>query len=125
MDNKEEITFKSGAKSSREPRFELIPYEGSVRIARRFELGIERKGEASWNALSSQTPLTDMEFIMSRLGHVVNHAKKLQAIINGEIPDDGDDHAAAIGWSGYFLCSVTRALTEKAITRAKSRKRRG
>ena len=35
---------------------------------------------------------------------------RLKAILSGEIPDDGDDHAGALGWSACFLACATEAL---------------
>lgn len=111
---KEEIPFASGVLSSKVPRLELIPYEGLVRTAARFELGIERKGEGkAWNATSkNQDCLTDLPFILARIGHVLHHASRLEAKLLGQIADDGDDDAGAIGWSGMFLCCATKALKE-------------
>lgn len=114
MPEKKEIPFASGVSSSKVPRLELMPYEALVRTAARYEAGIERKGDAAWNALSkNQECLTDRAFIMARLGHVLHHASRLQAKLLGYIPDDGDDDAAAIAWAGQFLCCATAALAKQ------------
>ncbi len=102
--------------SSKQPRLELIPYEAEVRFARRFELGIERKGDKAWNALSRErnwVALTDKATVLERCGHVIHHARRLTAILSGEIQDDGDDHAAAIGWGACFLACATAALKQQ------------
>lgn len=113
-ESKQEIDF-AGAKvsSSKIPDFKYIPYQSLVRTAARFELGIERKQEKAWNALSNnQEVLTDLPFVIERASHAAHHAMRLIAILTGAIPDDGEDHAAAVAWSGHFLCEATRALAE-------------
>ena len=91
-DKPEEVSYGS-ASSSKMPPFKLLPYAALLRIIRRFELGIERKGDKAWNALSkNQDCLTNLDFVIERCGHAAHHAMKLKAILAGEIPDDGDDH---------------------------------
>lgn len=117
----EEISFADGTfKSSKQPNFKYIPYHSLVRLAARFDLGIERKKGAAWNALSkNQSALVDLEVVIERCSHAAHHAMKLKAILAGEIPDDGDDHAAAIMWSGSFLCEATRSLDRDPSSRVK------
>ena len=91
--------------SSKIPRFDLIPRSALVRLSGRFELGIERHGSKAWNASVSGHPaLSDKEAIVVRAAHAIDHASKLIAILTGQMPDDGDDHASAIMWAGAFLC---------------------
>lgn len=106
-----EVKFSGGGSSSKEPALELIPYEALLRMARRFELGIERRPDgSSWNALSENfvACCLDKKFVMNRAAHGAQHAMKLKAIMAGEIADDGDDHAGAILWCGAFLACATR-----------------
>jgi hypothetical protein len=103
----EGVVFKSGAASSKIPRLDLIPRKALLRVAGRFELGLERHGERSWNAASSQACLEDREFLIYRAAHVIDHALKLIAKLRGQLPDDGDDDAAAIAWGGICLCEAT------------------
>ena len=71
----------------------------------RMELGLERHKEKSWNALTPNHPaLSDKDAIVARAAHAIDHASKLIAILTGQIPDDGDDHASAVMWAGTFLC---------------------
>ncbi len=99
--------FKSGATSSKIPRFDLIPYRAMCRLAARFELGLERHKEGAWNGRSKQDSLTDREFIIQRAAHAMHHAAKLIAKLEGRIPDDGDDDAGAIMWAGMLLSEAT------------------
>lgn len=101
--------FSSGATSSKIPRFDLIPYRALCRLARRFELGLERHKDGAWNQRASQKPTVDREFVIQRAAHAMHHAAKLIAKMEGRIPDDGDDDAAAIMWSGAFLCEATES----------------
>lgn len=95
------------SKGSKIPRLELIPRAALLRLAERFELGIENYKEKSWNALSpNQECLGDREMAIARTAHAMDHASKLLAILSGQIPDDGDDHAGAILWAGAFLSMV-------------------
>lgn len=105
-----DVRFSGGGSSSNAPRLELIPFEALVRAARRFELGIANRPDGSaWNAISDnrEACLKDREFLINRAAHVALHAMKLKAILSGELPDDGDDHAGAILWGGCFLACAT------------------
>lgn len=111
-EDKIEVDFAGGkVASSKIPGFKYFPFGALVRIAKRFELGIERYGGYAWNAISkNQDCKKDIDFVLERCGHAMHHAAKLKAILSGEIPDDGDDHAAALGWAAMFLCEATDAL---------------
>jgi hypothetical protein len=92
--------------SSRIPRFDMIPREALVRLSARFELGQERHKDKAWSASKPDHPaLSDREAIITRAAHAIDHASKLIAILTGQIPDDGDDHASGIMWAGTFLCA--------------------
>ena len=111
-----EVPMAGGAvTSSKIPRLDYIPTEASVRLAERFEKGVERKGiDKAWNALSKdQQVLTDIPFILERIGHVKYHADKLRDKILAGTPLSGDDDAGAIAWGGAFLCCATKALADQ------------
>lgn len=94
------------SKGSKIPGLELIPRCALVRLAARFELGVENYQEKAWNALSpNQECLGDKGMQIARAAHLMDHASKLIAILSGQIPDDGDDHTGAILWAGAFLAS--------------------
>ena len=121
------IAFAGGkATSSKIPRFDLIPREALVRLADRFKAGIERHKEKAWNALSdNQECLQDVDMILARVGHVIDHATKLRdmlvqcgAVKSGSLGSTefiGDDDAAAILWGGAFLvcaCPVAKSIVK-------------
>ncbi len=112
--------FKSGAASSKCPRFDYIPRQALIRVAQRFELGVKNLGDRAWNATSAnQAPLTDREFVIARATHAIDHATKLiDKLIKGEHLIDIDDDAAAIAWAGLFLCEATYAITEESKRKA-------
>ncbi len=107
-----EITMAGGQVSSSQiPGFHLIPTEALVRLAMRFDAGVERKREKAWNAITpNQEVLTNREFILHRIGHIVGHSSRLRDKIIMGNPMDGDDDAGALIWGGAFLCCATRAL---------------
>ncbi len=106
--SEEKVIFKGGASSSKIPRFDLIPRQALVRLAKRYELGIEKHGENAWNiGNENQAPLDDKEWIIARLAHVIDHATKAIDKIRGHAPIDEDDDAAAIMWGGSVLVAAT------------------
>jgi hypothetical protein len=112
------ITFQSGAASSKQPRIDLIPYKALCRVADRFELGVTKHGERAWNARSdNQDVLKDREFVIARAAHAALHAMRLIAILEGTLPDDGDDDAGAIAWAGICLCGADIDLLKKVKER--------
>jgi hypothetical protein len=122
--NAPEIVMAGGATSSSQiPAASLIPTEALIRLAKRFELGVERKGDKAWNALSSnQAVLVDREFIMHRISHVILHAMKLRDKLVSGVAIDEEDDAGAISWGGAFLCCATKQLGELgALEAAKQR----
>jgi hypothetical protein len=106
-EHEEKLVFQSGASSSKIPRYDLIPAQALRRIADRFELGLKKYKEASWNARSKQDALQDKEWVIARASHVIDHAYKLIEKMIGAVPDDGDDDAAAIVWGGICLIQAT------------------
>jgi hypothetical protein len=102
---------KSYSKGSSIPRLELIPREALIRLAGRFELGVKNYQDKAWNALSpNQECLSDRDMAIARAAHALDHASKLIAILSGQMPDDGDDHAGAILWAGSFLAMASDVL---------------
>lgn len=111
---KENILFKSGAASSKIPRYDLIPRIALTKLSDRFEKGVEKHKERAWNARSqNQECLTDLEFVVARAAHAIDHASKLIEKLTGVLPDDGDDDAGAIIWAGACLCAAVEALKAK------------
>ena len=114
----EQIAFAEGAAlSSKIPPLHLIPSIALEELAERFALGIKRKGNKSWNALSgNQQVLVDRDFILERISHVIHHAMKLRDVIVSGLYDEligGDNHASAIMWGGAFLICAKHAIYTK------------
>lgn len=84
VDTQETVCFKSGATSSRIPRYDLIPRAALKRVADRFGLGLVRHGEHSWNArAANQECLQDKELLIARAARAIDHALKLIANLEG------------------------------------------
>jgi len=101
------------ALSTKAPAVHLIPTIVLEKIADRFELGIEKKGDKAWNAMSSnQEVLQDRGFVLDRINHVIHHAMKLKdKIVEGDIAGiHEDDDASAIGWGAAFLICVVEDM---------------
>ncbi len=114
----EQILMAGGkAASSKIPPFHLIPTVGLRRLAERFALGIERKGDKAWNAVSSnQEILSDKEFLIERLGHVIDHAMKLRDKLKMRGPFViGDDDAGAIAWAGIYAICATEVMQWQSV----------
>lgn len=117
----ETVSFISGAVSSRIPRYDLIPRAALKRVADRFELGLLKHKERSWNArAANQQCLEDKEFLIARAAHAIDHAYKLIAKLEGFLPNDGDDDAAAIAWAGICLCEGTEPRAQGDSSRGTS-----
>lgn len=103
-----------GALSTAGPDFSLIPGIALERLAERFQLGEERKGDKAWNAHSkNQHILLSKKFLIARLNHVIHHSFKLIHKLANDIPFDSDDDAAAIMWGGCFAIAATDAMTKE------------
>jgi hypothetical protein len=102
------------AASSVGPPFHLIPTSALTHLANRFQKGIERKGDKAWNALSNnQECLTDKEFVIERMSHIIHHALKLRDQIRfGVQPGDESltENAAAMAWGGIFAICAAEQL---------------
>jgi len=99
--------------STKGPAYHLIPTAALNKLAERFELGIERKGDKAWNATSNnQDCLTDKDLLIERCSHIIHHALKLrdqlQDSSRGE--ESIQDNAAAVMWGGAFLVCAGNAL---------------
>jgi hypothetical protein len=104
-ENDDIVVHACGASSSVVPRFNLIPLSSLLRLTKRYELGSVKHGDFNW-----KKGLRNRDYTIDRANHVIHHALKLIAKIQGFIPDDGDDDAAAIAWGGMFLCEAIDAL---------------
>jgi hypothetical protein len=111
-DHPVQIAMAGGkAASSVGPPFHLIPTSALTHLANRFQKGIERKGDKAWNALSkNQECLTDKDFVIERMSHIIHHALKLRDQIRfGVQPGDESltENAAAMAWGGIFaICAA-------------------
>lgn len=117
-DHPPQVDYAGGlAASTKIPHFHLIPTVALEALAERFEKGIERKGDKAWNAISSnQQILTNREFAIERISHIIHHCMKLRDKLTADdnpFADGDDDDAGAIVWGGAFLCSVRQAMKEK------------
>lgn len=89
----------------------MIPIEGLIRAANRFELGIEKHGQRAWNSLSENRiePLRDKEWLVERCSHGIGHLYNLiERIMTGNY--DGDDDAGAVAWCGLVLSAAMTVL---------------
>lgn len=105
-------TSKGGATSSKLEAYDQLPYHAMLRLAARYGLGEIKHGRHNW-----RKSLTDQKYVLHRLGHVIHHALKAIAIIEGFMPDDGDDNAGAIMWGGAFLAESQEALKSSSKPR--------
>ena|SRR3990167_5184724 len=112
----EQVPYAGGqAASSKIAPFHLIPTVALESLANRFQKGIERKGDKSWNAISqNQEILVDREFAIERTSHIILHAQKLRdKLLRGEDLIGDDDDAGAIMWAGAFFACVANALNRQ------------
>jgi len=102
--------------STKCPGFHLIPTEALIRLANRFQLGIDKKGKGAWNALSdNQSCLTNKELILERIAHTIDHCLKLRDKIQNNKDLESDDDSGAISWAGAFFCCATKEFIEDKI----------
>lgn len=103
INGEEEVVVTScGAKTSPSPRLDLIPFGALVRVARRYEKGLERYGEGNW-----RRGLGDPSYVVERLCHTITHCWRLIEKIKAGRGGEGDDDAAAIVWGGMLACEAT------------------
>jgi hypothetical protein len=106
---------KSGAKSSPAPRFDLLPRRALERVSARYEKGLERYGRDNW-----RKGLTDKDYIVERIAHVIGHCYKLIEKLESPVVLEklnADDDAGAIAWGGLFVCE---AMCEMEAQNAKA-----
>lgn len=117
----EQVPMAGGkAASSKGPALHLIPTVALEKIADRFELGIARKGDKAWNAISSnQECMEDKTFLIERCSHIIHHALKLRDQLNrGVLPGEESltDNATAIGWGAIFMtCAAERMKAKEGV----------
>lgn len=98
------VTFESGAKrSGLSTRFDLLPYNGMVRVAQRYELGLTKYTRDNW-----KKGLKDPVFIDQLKCHIADHMLKYFYDVE---PDD--DHLAAIVWGALTLMEAERVRNKK------------
>lgn len=105
----EKREFQSGVTSTKQVRLSLVPHLGLLNAAVRFELGLLKHKEKSWNNLSpNQEALQDIGWLIERASHSIEHAYKIidQLKYIGDIRNtapsiQGD--AGAIAWAGLVL----------------------
>jgi hypothetical protein len=91
----------SGAtRSERAPSFHLVPVDGLVRTAHRFQLGAEKHGEGNW-ALCLKDEESAYAFANEAFNHAVVHLFKMRS---GNDPED--DHLGSLGWTQAVLCHI-------------------
>lgn len=115
IDQPKEI-YKGGAAATKIPGFKYIPLCALERLAKRFELGLERHGKNSWNALNPESGkmLDDNEWLIERLSHVIHHCyKEIEFLTSDKFANrDRDDNAAAIMWGGACLIAADERKLE-------------
>lgn len=86
-------TYPSGAARSAAEgrgRFDLIPYEAMLSLAKRYEMGVERFGANNW--LKGQ-PLSRLLSSMRRHAHQINY-------------DFSEDHVGAVLWNAAAFVTM-------------------
>lgn len=118
-----ELEF-SGIKSTKIPRFELIPKSSLEALALIFERGIERKGDGAWNALapSREEALKTKEFVIERLSHVIKHSYDAIRKVMDETELEGEEDAGAIMFGGAVLAEYKRFRKESVSSLSESNK---
>lgn len=93
------IKFKSGAvRSSKVPRYDLIPKEGVRRLALRYQMGLEKYTRDNW-----RKGLHDAEYIDQVKCHIVDHLFNYL-----EVGCICDDELAAVVWGCFFLMEAEK-----------------
>lgn len=90
-------SFTTGSVRSQQEgrgRFDLIPYEGILALAKRFEDGAKVYGEHNW---SKGQPLSRMLSSMRRHAFQIGH-------------DDLEDHAAAVAWNAIAFIAIRERI---------------
>jgi hypothetical protein len=107
---------KHYSEGSKAPRMDLIFRSALTALASRIELGVDTLGDKAWNAGSqNQECLQDNDWVIRRLGHVIDHATTLIAILRGQELDDGENHAGAILFGGMVAAEVDRVRDRQLV----------
>src|SRR5690242_4527977 len=111
MSAPKEIDMAGGlVSSSRGLPLHYIPTEALQCLADTFELGVQRKGEKAWNAVSgNQSVLTDREFLLERISHVIKHALNIRDALLTNDPAGAYRDAGAVMWGGALFACATKA----------------
>jgi hypothetical protein len=117
----EKQMFTSGAVSTKKPRFDLIPVEGLIRAADRFELGLWKYKNGAYNARGNQKPLLDKEWLIARASHGIDHLYKCIRELQSGVFDE-DDNAGAVAWCGLILAAARTAFFKQRADFLKQRK---
>lgn len=99
-------SFSSGATSTKQIRLSLIPHQGLLNAALRFELGLEKHGPSAYNALSeTNSCLLDREWLIERCSHAIEHLyTMIDNLKNTNIKISAcQNDAGAVAWCGLVL----------------------
>lgn len=116
---KKEVRTFGKVRSTKLPRLELIPKSALEALANRFELGVERKGDGAWNALTldKNETLINKDFVLDRLSHTIHHCyDAIRKIIKG-VELEGEEDAGAILFGGSVLAEYKRLVLKNTIAR--------
>ena len=119
----EQIPMAGGkAASSKGPALHLIPTVALEKLADRFELGIARKGDKAWNALSNnQECMDDKDFLIERCSHIIHHALKLRDQLSRGVQTGEEsltDNATAVAWGAIFLTCAAERMKDAPVPKA-------
>jgi len=112
------ITLACGATASVAPQFQYLPLNAILKMCKRFADGAKKHEPFGWmRGLVGRPPLPpipspEMEYALERANHVIYHTLKYQRKLQGLLPDDGDDDAAAIMWGGSVLSELRESLKD-------------
>lgn len=113
----EQKIFENGVSSSKIPRYELIPREALISLARIFEEGVQLKGaDRAWNGTRrNYLSMLSREFVVERLAHGIDHASKaIRDMTQGNQVDPHD--AGAIMFAGAVMaCYISSVETDEAF----------
>lgn len=90
-----------GTRSERAPGHHLVPREGIIRTARRFDLGAAIHGPDNWKK-SCYDEASAREWCIAAYNHMMEHALKMSPSSEDEMIGEEasvDDHLGAIGWA--------------------------
>jgi len=118
-DTEEKLEFKSGTASTKQIRLSLVPHQGLLNAAARFELGLEKHGAKAWNNLASnQEALKDEEWLIERCSHVIEHAYRLIDFLTHKTSsiDEALGDAGGVAWGGLVLGEALMRAKKETIS---------